>query len=120
MVTVMETQHDSLGGVSGHSHIDSDDDDDCPSSPGSPSFDDGALMAAAMGHDVTAQLAAAGWQTIHGTFLFAFFSPHLFIFIYFYLHYIYWYRYVLHVLVNSILKETVFFDDGFQTFMHHS
>lgn len=59
MVTVMETQHNSLG-VGSHSHMDSDDDDDCPSSPGSPSFDDGALMAAAMGHDVTAQLAAAG------------------------------------------------------------
>ncbi|XP_034237849.1 DNA-binding protein P3A2 isoform X2 [Thrips palmi] len=57
MVTVMETQQDSMGVGS---HIDSDDDDDCPSSPGSPSFDDGALMAAAMGHDVTAQLAAAG------------------------------------------------------------
>lgn len=73
MVTVMETQQDSMGVGS---HIDSDEDDDCPSSPGSPSYDDGALMAAAMGHDVTAQLAAAGWQNIHGTFVFAFFLPH--------------------------------------------
>ncbi|KAE8746266.1 hypothetical protein FOCC_FOCC006938 [Frankliniella occidentalis] len=47
--------------------MDSDDDEDCPSSPGSTSFDDGGLMAAAMGHDITAQLAAAGWQNTHGT-----------------------------------------------------
>lgn len=56
MVTVMETR-DPIGG---HSQMDSDDDEDCPSSPGSTSFDDGGLMAAAMGHDITAQLAAAG------------------------------------------------------------
>ncbi|KAJ1524004.1 hypothetical protein ONE63_010548 [Megalurothrips usitatus] len=68
MVTVMEDQRDSMV-VSDHdvSHMDSDEDDDCPSSPGSQSFDDGGLMAAAMGHDITAQLAAAGWQNIHGT-----------------------------------------------------
>lgn len=61
MVTVMEDQRDSMV-VSDHdvSHMDSDEDDDCPSSPGSQSFDDGGLMAAAMGHDITAQLAAAG------------------------------------------------------------
>ncbi|XP_026272128.1 DNA-binding protein Ewg isoform X4 [Frankliniella occidentalis] len=63
MVTVMETR-DPIGG---HSQMDSDDDEDCPSSPGSTSFDDGGLMAAAMGHDITAQLAAAGWQNTHGT-----------------------------------------------------
>lgn len=69
MVTVMDTQRDAMN----VSHIDSDDEEDCPSSPGSPSFDHGGLMAAAMGHDVTAQLAAAGWQTLHGTLWFAFF-----------------------------------------------
>lgn len=47
----------SPGGLSGPSD---DDDDNCPSSPGS-TFEEGAdLMTAAMGDEVTAQLAAAG------------------------------------------------------------
>ncbi|XP_050519587.1 DNA-binding protein Ewg isoform X8 [Diabrotica virgifera virgifera] len=46
----------SPGGMS----VASDDDDNCPSSPGS-AYDEGSdLMAAAMGDEVTAQLAAAG------------------------------------------------------------
>uniref|UniRef100_A0A6V7JJU7 Uncharacterized protein n=1 Tax=Bracon brevicornis TaxID=1563983 RepID=A0A6V7JJU7_9HYME len=39
----------------------SDDDDDEPSS-GSEAYEDGDLLSAAMDDDVTAQLAAAGWQ----------------------------------------------------------
>ncbi|XP_034938422.1 DNA-binding protein P3A2 isoform X1 [Chelonus insularis] len=39
----------------------SDDDDDEPSS-GSETYEDGDLLSAAMDDDVTAQLAAAGWQ----------------------------------------------------------
>ncbi|KAL6449203.1 hypothetical protein ACFW04_000697 [Cataglyphis niger] len=39
----------------------SDDDDDEPSS-GSETYEEGDLLSAAMGDDVTAQLAAAGWQ----------------------------------------------------------
>lgn len=47
----------SPGGLSGPSD---DDDDNCPSSPGS-AYEEGAdLMTAAMGDEVTAQLAAAG------------------------------------------------------------
>lgn len=76
----MEVERDSMG-VSVHTQIDSDDDDDdCPSSPESTSFDDGGLMAAAMEHDVTAQLAAAGWQNIYGTLLFASFIIYVFSF----------------------------------------
>lgn len=37
-----------------------DDDDNCPSSPGSAYAEGADLMAAAMGDEVTAQLAAAG------------------------------------------------------------
>lgn len=37
-----------------------DDDDNCPSSPGSGYEESSDLMAAAMGDEVTAQLAAAG------------------------------------------------------------
>lgn len=37
-----------------------DDDDNCPSSPGSAYAEGSDLMAAAMGDEVTAQLAAAG------------------------------------------------------------
>lgn len=50
---------------------DDDDDDDMstgsiPDSDNSEEFQDSAaLMAAAMGDEVTAQLAAAGWQKIH-------------------------------------------------------
>lgn len=47
----------SPGGLSGASD---DDDDNCPSSPGSTYEDAGDLMTAAMGDEVTAQLAAAG------------------------------------------------------------
>lgn len=45
------------GGLSGASD---DDDDNCPSSPGSAYEEGTDLMAAAMGDEVTAQLAAAG------------------------------------------------------------
>jgi len=75
MVTIMNTSSgDSLAiavGTSSSSinHMVSDDDDGCPSSPGSAQFDEGGdLMAAAMGDEVTAQLAAAGWQNEHGDF----------------------------------------------------
>ncbi|PSN43063.1 hypothetical protein C0J52_11457 [Blattella germanica] len=72
MVTIMNTSTgDSLAiavGTSSSSinHIVSSDDDGCPSTPGSAQFDEGGdLMAAAMGDEVTAQLAAAGWQKDH-------------------------------------------------------
>ncbi|XP_018394359.1 PREDICTED: DNA-binding protein P3A2 isoform X2 [Cyphomyrmex costatus] len=42
----------------------SDDDDDDPSS-GSETYEEGDLLSAAMDDDVTAQLAAAGWQIKH-------------------------------------------------------
>lgn len=60
----------------------SDDDDEEPSS-GSETYEEGDLMTAAMDDDVTAQLAAAGWQIKHanGDFHFFAFSPfELFIF----------------------------------------
>lgn len=41
-----------------------DDDDDEPSS-GSETYEEGDLLSAAMDDDVTAQLAAAGWQIKH-------------------------------------------------------
>ncbi|KAF2901459.1 hypothetical protein ILUMI_04735 [Ignelater luminosus] len=47
----------SPGGLSGASD---DDDDNCPSSPGSAYEETADLMTAAMGDEVTAQLAAAG------------------------------------------------------------
>lgn len=47
----------SPGAISGASE---DDDDNCPSSPGSGYIKGSDLMAAAMGDEVTAQLAAAG------------------------------------------------------------
>lgn len=66
----------------------SDDDDEDPSS-GSEGYEDGDLLASAMDDDVTAQLAAAGWQFKnthhhHGDFLFFWLFPktffiHLFI-----------------------------------------
>lgn len=49
----------SPGGLSGASD---DDDDNCPSSPGSAYEEGTDLMTAAMGDEVTAQLAAAGKQ----------------------------------------------------------
>jgi len=53
--------------------MDSDEDDGCPSSPGSIHYDEsGDLMSVAMGDDVTAQLAAAGWKH-YGDVCFAFF-----------------------------------------------
>lgn len=55
----------------------SDDDDDEPSS-GSETYEEGDLLSAAMDDDVTAQLAAAGWQIKHINGDFPFFS--LFIF----------------------------------------
>lgn len=50
------------GGLSGASD---DDDDNCPSSPGSVYEEGTDLMAAAMGDEVTAQLAAAGKSNTH-------------------------------------------------------
>lgn len=50
------------GGLSGASD---DDDDNCPSSPGSVYEEGTDLMAAAMGDEVTAQLAAAGTSNTH-------------------------------------------------------
>lgn len=54
----------------------SDDDDDDQSS-GSEGYEEGDLLSAAMDDDVTAQLAAAGWQIKHanGDFHFFAFSP---------------------------------------------
>ncbi|XP_067001686.1 DNA-binding protein Ewg isoform X5 [Anabrus simplex] len=73
MVTIMNTSGgDSLAievGTSGSSmnHMVSDDEDGCPSSPGSAQYTESTdLMAAAMSDEVTAQLAAAGWQNEHG------------------------------------------------------
>lgn len=53
----------------------SDDDDDEPSS-GSETYEEQDLLSAAMDDDVTAQLAAAGWQikNINGDFHFFAFS----------------------------------------------
>lgn len=53
----------------------SDDDDDDPSSE-SETYEEGDLLTAAMDDDVTAQLAAAGWQYKHinGDFHFFAFS----------------------------------------------
>lgn len=53
----------------------SDDDDDDPSSE-SETYEEGDLLTAAMDDDVTAQLAAAGWQykNINGDFHFFAFS----------------------------------------------
>nr|CAD7257233.1 unnamed protein product [Timema shepardi] len=49
-------------------HMVSDDEDGCPSSPGSAQFNDsGDLMAAAMNDEVTAQLAAAGGVVTDGS-----------------------------------------------------
>jgi len=58
----------------------SDDDDDDPSS-GSETYEEGDLLTAAMDDDVTAQLAAAGWQikNINGDFPFFFAFSFLFI-----------------------------------------
>lgn len=58
----------------------SDDDDDEPSS-GSEAYEEGDLLSAAMDDDVTAQLAAAGWQFKHinGDF-------HFLAFIFFFIH----------------------------------
>ncbi|XP_063242795.1 DNA-binding protein Ewg-like isoform X2 [Bacillus rossius redtenbacheri] len=63
MVTIMNASGagEPLAIAVGSSNMVSDDEDGCMSSPGSPQFDDsGDLMAAAMGDEVTAQLAAAG------------------------------------------------------------
>ncbi|CAH0562141.1 unnamed protein product [Brassicogethes aeneus] len=49
-----------VGSPSGMSVASDDDDDNCPSSPGSVYEEGSDLMAAAMGDEVTAQLAAAG------------------------------------------------------------
>lgn len=59
------------GADAAHAHAvvtDEEDDDGCPSSPGSSTqyVEGGDLMAAAMNDEVTAQLAAAGWQKTHG------------------------------------------------------
>lgn len=55
----------------------SDDDDDEPSS-GSETYEEGDLLTAAMDDDVTAQLAAAGWQIKHANGDFHFFAFSLF------------------------------------------
>lgn len=53
----------------------SDDDDDTQTS-GSEAYEEGDLLASAMDDDVTAQLAAAGWQIkSEGDFHFFAFSP---------------------------------------------
>lgn len=57
----------SPGAISGASD---DDDDNCPSSPGSGYGEGSDLMAAAMGDEVTAQLAAAGMYFILNCLLF--------------------------------------------------
>lgn len=49
-----------VGSPTGMSGQSDDDDDQCPSSPGSAYESNADLMAAAMGDEVTAQLAAAG------------------------------------------------------------
>lgn len=68
MVTIMSADMNAM--------MDSDDDDGCPSSPNSPGsihYDEsGDLMSVAMGDDVTAQLAAAGWHK-YGDVCFCFF-----------------------------------------------
>lgn len=59
---------------SGMNHLThSEEEDQCPSTPNSPGYDGGDLMTAAMGDEVTAQLAAAGWQKDHGDWNFALF-----------------------------------------------
>lgn len=70
MVSVQDAETSTLRRLS-------DDDDDEPSS-GSETYEEGDLLTAAMDDDVTAQLAAAGWQFKHinGDFPFFFaFSP---------------------------------------------
>lgn len=57
----------------------SDDDDDEPSS-GSETYEEGDLLTAAMDDDVTAQLAAAGWQYKHINGDFHFFAFHFFVY----------------------------------------
>ncbi|XP_011702678.1 PREDICTED: DNA-binding protein P3A2 isoform X2 [Wasmannia auropunctata] len=57
MVTMQDAETSTLRRLS-------DDDDDEPSS-GSEAYEDGDLLSAAMDDDVTAQLAAAGWQIKH-------------------------------------------------------
>lgn len=72
MVTVMETS----GGAESLTLTVHSDDDDCLSSHSS-NFDGASdLMTAAMGDDVTAQLAAAGWikQASLGEFSLCLFS----------------------------------------------
>lgn len=66
MVSVQDAETSTLRRLS-------DDDDDEPSS-GSDAYEDGDLLSAAMDDDVTAQLAAAGWQfkNINGDFPFFF------------------------------------------------
>ena len=53
-----------------------DDDDDEPTS-GSETYEEGDLLSAAMDDDVTAQLAAAGWQYRHTNGDFHFLLFHL-------------------------------------------
>lgn len=54
MVSVQDAETSTLRRLS-------DDEDDEPSS-GSETYEEGDLLSAAMDDDVTAQLAAAGWQ----------------------------------------------------------
>lgn len=73
MVSVQDAETSTLRRLS-------DDDDDEPSS-GSETYEEGDLLTAAMDDDVTAQLAAAGWQYKHinGDFPF-FFAFSLFVY----------------------------------------
>lgn len=65
MVSVQDAETSTLRRLS-------DDDDDEPSS-GSETYEEGDLLSAAMDDDVTAQLAAAGWQYKHTNGDFPFF-----------------------------------------------
>lgn len=66
MVSVQDAETSTLRRLS-------DDDDDEPSSE-SEAYEEGDLLSAAMDDDVTAQLAAAGWQIKHINGDFPFFS----------------------------------------------
>lgn len=75
MVSVQDAETSTLRRLS-------DDDDDEPSS-GSETYEEGDLLTAAMDDDVTAQLAAAGWQYKHINGDFPFFLLfHCFFFFY--------------------------------------
>lgn len=74
MVSVQDAETSTLRRLS-------DDDDDEPSSE-SEAYEEGDLLSAAMDDDVTAQLAAAGWQFKHINGDFPFFFAFSLFFIY--------------------------------------